>query len=123
MSTERILKNVENYSFDDLNNIIFIKDDKLCVLKNLTDEEKIVSDCADYSTYYDDNDNFQMMYVVSDGESSIPLYDFVDDDLALEDAKMKEPKMEDYTTVEQAENCGAMSMIRKLSITMPIMMH
>ena len=104
LSTERILKNVENYSFDDLSNIIFIKDDKLCVLKNLTDEEKIVSDCADYSTYYDDNDNFQLMYVVSDGESSIPLYDFVDDDLALEDAKMKEPQMEDYTTVEQVED-------------------
>ena len=45
-----------------------------------------------------------MMYVVSDGESSIPLYDFVDDDLALEDAKMKEPQMEDYTTVEQVED-------------------
>ena len=99
LSTERILKNVENYSFDDLNNIIFTKDDKLCVLKNLTDEEKIASDCADYSTYYDDNGNFQMVYVVSDGESSIPLYDFVEDDLALEDAKM-----ENYTTVEQVED-------------------
>ena len=97
LSTERILKNVENYSFDDLNNIIFTKDDKLCVLKNLTDEEKI-------STYYDDNGNFQMVYVVSDGESSIPLYDFVEDDLALEDAKMEEPQMENYTTVEQVED-------------------
>lgn len=104
LSTERILKNVENYSFDDLNNIIFTKDDKLCVLKNLTDEEKIASDCADYSTYYDDNGNFQMVYVVSDGESSIPLYDFVEDDLALEDAKMEEPQMENYTTVEQVED-------------------
>ena len=104
LSTERILKNVENYSFDDLNNIIFTKDDKLCVLKNLTDEEKIASDCADYSTYYDDNGNFQIVYVVSDGESSIPLYDFVEDDLALEDAKMEEPQMENYTTVEQVED-------------------
>lgn len=104
LSTDRILKNVENYSFDDLNNIIFIKDDKLCVLKNLTDEEKIASDCADYSTYYDDNGNFQIVYVVSDSESSIPLYDFVEDDLALEDAKMEEPQMEDYTTVEQVED-------------------
>lgn len=104
LSTERILKNVENYSFDDLNNIIFIKDDKLCVLKNLTDEEKIASDCADYSTYYDDNGNFQIVYVVSDGESSILLYDFVEDDLALEDAKMEEPQMENYTTVEQVED-------------------
>lgn len=104
LSTERILKNVENYSFDDLNNIIFTKDDKLCVLKNLTDEEKIASDCADYSTYYDDNGNFQMVYVVSDDESSIPLYDFVEDDLALEDAKMEEPQMENYTTVEQVED-------------------
>lgn len=104
LSTERILKNVENYSFDDLNNIIFTKDDKLCVLKNFTDEEKIASDCADYSIYYDDNGNFQMVYVVSDGESSIPLYDFVEDDLALEDAKMEEPQMENYTTVEQVED-------------------
>lgn len=104
LSTERILKNVDDYDSSDLNNIIFMKDDKLGVLKNFSDEEKITSDCANYSTYYDTDDSLKILYVVSNGEGSIPLYDFVEDDLAVSDAKVEEPNIDDYTTIEQVED-------------------
>lgn len=104
LEPERVLKNVDTYTMGDLNTIIYKKDDVLHVLKNLTDDEKITSDCVDYSTYYDENGNLHAIYVVGDGNGEIPLYDFVNDDLAVEDAKIQEPQIEDYTTVEQVED-------------------
>lgn len=83
---------------DNLNRIVYEKDDNLYILKDLEDKVKIASDIEDVYVY-GINSNLQIYYMKEGDEVEMSAYDLVEDDYLAADENMVEPRIEDYQTV------------------------
>ena len=88
---------------DDLQTIIYEKDDNLYVVKDLGEKEKIASD-VDGVNVHDINGNFQIYYVKESDETSLSAYDLIKDDYLSQDQNITEPRLEDYQTVTYVDD-------------------
>lgn len=86
------------YISDDLKKIVYTKDDTLYYVENFDNKEKIDSDIA--SQYVVKNDSKVEIYYLVDADESVTFNDLIEDDYAAQDAKMKEPNISDYQTIE-----------------------
>lgn len=84
---------------DDLNEIIYVKDDSLYYIADCGEKEKIDSDVTSWS-YAISGDKTEIYYYVEDDEASFSAQDIIDDDYAQADAALTEPDITDYQTVE-----------------------
>ncbi len=82
---------------DDLNTIVYRKDDNLYLLNDLDEKEKIASDIMS-SYVYGINDNLQIYYMKEGDDVALSSYDMIEDDFLAQDQKMTEPRIEDYQT-------------------------
>lgn len=83
---------------DNLDVIIYEKDENLYILKDLKEKEKIASDIEDVCVY-DINSNFKIYYMKEGDEIEMTFYDLIEDDYLAADENMEEPQIEDYQTV------------------------
>lgn len=82
---------------ENLDTIVYEKDDNLYVLKNLEEKEKIASDV--YDVYVCGIESDLKIYYAKEGDATeISLYDLVEDDLYAQDQMITEPDIRDYQT-------------------------
>lgn len=83
---------------DDFNTIVYLKEDKLYVMKGMDEKEKIASGV--YRAYvYDINGSLKMYYLKTGDQVELSYYDLVDDDCLVQDQQIAEPRIEDYQRV------------------------
>lgn len=91
---QKIAKNIRTrYYSKDFKKVVVWQDDELVQITNLKDEKKIASDVS--SIAYIDVEN-ERYYYTKEEERDISAADIVEDDCKAEDAKVKEPKEEDF---------------------------
>lgn len=82
------------YTSDNFDQIVYTDDSNLYVLKNKEDKTKIKSDVGEVYVL-EDGDKVDLFYGEQE-DTELSLIDFVDDDMAKEDAHMTEPDIADY---------------------------
>lgn len=87
------------YVSEDLNDIVYIKDEALYYIADCGEKVKIDSDVIDWN-YVVSEDKAEIYYYVEDDDISYSASDFIDDDYAQEDATITEPDITKYQTVE-----------------------
>lgn len=87
----------------DLKNIVYVKDDALYLLTDLTEKEKISADVQNVIAVSDVDGDVQVLYQKSEEMNSLFAWDVIDDDMAAADKAVTEPNEKDYQTERTEE--------------------
>lgn len=100
---DRIGRDMNILDYDlETGNFIVRDGDKIVLLNGIKEEELMAEDSSIYQVYASAAD--RRVYYIKERVESRPLYDYVDDPYASQDAQMSRPVMEDYRTkVSEAE--------------------
>lgn len=90
-----LAKNVDDYDINrnNLNQIVFMEDDVLYIIKDFKDKEKISSDVQ---SVLQNNAKTESVYYIKEDDEKLKASDYVEDDCASEDARIEEPDYDDY---------------------------
>lgn len=103
---EKLDSDVDDLVFcsDDFKMIVYMKEQALYVLNNLQDKEKI-SENVDHAIVENADGICKILYMKNKTEGKqLSVWDFIDDDLAGSDAKIQEPKEEDYQETYEVQS-------------------